>query len=43
VTDLFDRLTTALANRYVIERELGSGGKRPSISPRTSSTTARWR
>ncbi|MCH7476371.1 MAG: protein kinase [Gemmatimonadetes bacterium] len=26
VTDTFDRLKTALADRYAIERELGSGG-----------------
>ncbi len=26
MTDLFDRLESALANRYAIERELGSGG-----------------
>jgi len=26
VTDAFDRLKSALADRYTIERELGSGG-----------------
>ena len=26
MTDVLDRLKTALANRYTIERELGSGG-----------------
>ncbi len=26
MTDLFDRLKTALADRYPIERELGQGG-----------------
>ena len=26
MTDLLDRLKTALSNRYTIERELGSGG-----------------
>ncbi len=26
VTDTFDRLKTALADRYAIERELGAGG-----------------
>ena len=26
MTDTFDRLKTALADRYAIERELGSGG-----------------
>jgi hypothetical protein len=26
VTDLLDRLRSALAERYVIERELGAGG-----------------
>jgi serine/threonine-protein kinase len=26
VADLLDRLTTALASRYIIERELGAGG-----------------
>ena len=26
MTDTFDRLTAALADRYAIERELGAGG-----------------
>ena len=26
MTDIFDRLKTALADRYAIERELGAGG-----------------
>ncbi len=26
VTDTFDRLKTALADRYAIEREIGAGG-----------------
>ncbi len=26
VTEMLDRLTTALADRYTIERELGAGG-----------------
>ena len=31
-----DRLATALADRYRLERELGAGGRPPSISPRIS-------
>ena len=40
MTDTLDRLKTALANRYAIEREIGAGGMPPCIWPKTSSTTA---
>jgi hypothetical protein len=35
MTDLLERLEQALADRYTIEREIGSGGWPRSISPRT--------
>ena len=37
------RLSTALADHYRIERELGQGGMATVISPKISSTTGRWR
>jgi len=37
------RLVAALADRYVIARELGAGGMATAISPKTSSTIAKWR
>lgn len=42
MSDELARLTTALADRYRIEREIGRGGMATSSSPRISSTTARW-
>jgi len=41
MADAFDRLKSALADRYAIERELGSGGM-AYISPRTSSIGVEW-
>jgi len=32
MADVLERLKTALADRYTIERELGSGGMEPQIA-----------
>jgi len=43
MTDAFERLKTALADRYAIQEELGGAAWPRSTSPRTSSTTAKSR
>ena len=40
LTETLERLKAALADRYVLERELGRAAWPPSISRRTSGTTA---
>ena len=42
VSDVLDRLTTALAERYRVEREIGAGGRATTL-PTTSSTSATLR
>jgi serine/threonine-protein kinase len=42
MADLLERLKAALSDRYMIERELGSGGMATVYLARTSSTSGRW-
>ena len=41
MTDPLSRLTTALADRYAIERELGAGGILVSQTPRSTGDSRR--
>jgi hypothetical protein len=41
MTELTARLSSTLADRYIIKRELGAGGWARSIWPRTSSIIGR--
>ena len=43
MTEITAKLSTALADRYKIERHLGEGGMATVYLVTTSSTNARWR